>query len=174
MLRYGCESRPSRPVPFAGSLRSSHWSGVSAAKGLGLAEHLSVAGLLDPAAERPFGDAQIAGHLGDGATAAHQRHCIVLKLPVVAATGSAAVHGCHCVLHSPARKTEESSGLYLIYSRRGANNDHVFRNRAPLFIARVDPERPCVLRATEQILMPETGLDLAAGFAPADVGPGET
>ena len=25
--------------------------------------------------------------------------------------------------------------LYLIYTRRGANNDHVFRNRAPIFIA---------------------------------------
>ncbi|HEY6169226.1 MAG TPA: formylglycine-generating enzyme family protein, partial [Verrucomicrobiae bacterium] len=64
--------------------------------------------------------------------------------------------------------------LYLIYSRRGANNDHVFRNRAPLFIARVDPERLCVLRDTEQILMPETGLDLAGGFAPVDVSADET
>jgi hypothetical protein len=67
-----------------------------------------------------------------------------------------------------------SDALYLIYSRRGANNDHVFRNRAPLFIARVDPERLCVLRATEHILMPETGLDLAGGFAPVNVSPTET
>ncbi|MDB6140569.1 MAG: sialidase, partial [Verrucomicrobiaceae bacterium] len=61
-----------------------------------------------------------------------------------------------------------SGGLYLIYTRRGANNDHVFRNRAPLFIARVDPERLCVLRATEQVLMPENGLDLGAGFGTMD------
>jgi len=67
-----------------------------------------------------------------------------------------------------------SDGLYLIYSRRGANNDHVFRNRAPIFIARVDREKLQVLRATEQILMPETGVDLTGGFAPVDVGESET
>ncbi len=67
-----------------------------------------------------------------------------------------------------------NNDLYLVYSRRGANNDHVFRNRAPLFIARIDPERLWVLRATEQILMPETGVDLAGGFAPVDVSATET
>lgn len=50
--------------------------------------------------------------------------------------------------------------LYLIYTRRGANNDHVFRNRAPLFIANVDKRRLCVIRATEQILVPERGAGL--------------
>jgi hypothetical protein len=64
--------------------------------------------------------------------------------------------------------------LYLIYTRRGANNDHVFRHRAPIFIAEVDPERLCVLRATEQVLIPETGLDLGGGFAPVDVSANET
>ncbi len=64
--------------------------------------------------------------------------------------------------------------LYLSYTRRGANNDHVFRNRAPLFIAEVDPERLCVLRATEQILLPETGVDLSGGFGILDVNPRET
>ena len=64
--------------------------------------------------------------------------------------------------------------LYLIYTRRSANNDHVFRNRAPIFIARVDPERLCVLRATEQVLLPETGVDLGGGFAPLDVSASET
>jgi hypothetical protein len=64
--------------------------------------------------------------------------------------------------------------LYLSYTRRGANNDHVFRNRAPLFIAEVDPERLCILRATEQILLPETGVDLSGGFGILDVTPNET
>lgn len=50
--------------------------------------------------------------------------------------------------------------LYLVYTRRGANNDHVFRHRAPLFIARVDPDRLCVVRATEQVLIPERGARL--------------
>jgi hypothetical protein len=67
-----------------------------------------------------------------------------------------------------------SDGLYLVYTRRGANNDHVFRHRAPLFIGRVDPARLCVLRATEQVLMPETGLDLAGGFGVVEVSPQET
>ncbi|MCC6155068.1 MAG: exo-alpha-sialidase, partial [Candidatus Hydrogenedentes bacterium] len=48
-------------------------------------------------------------------------------------------------------------GLFLIYTRRGANNDNVFRNRAPLFMAQVDPEKLVVIRATERILMPNTG-----------------
>jgi hypothetical protein len=64
--------------------------------------------------------------------------------------------------------------LYLIYPRRGANNDHVMRNRAPLFIARVDTEELRVLRSTEQVLLPETGLDLAGGFGVVDYGPKET
>lgn len=65
-------------------------------------------------------------------------------------------------------------GLYLIYSRKDAGNGHVFRNRAPLFMARVDPEQLHVLRSTERILMPESGLDLAGGFAPVEVSTRET
>jgi hypothetical protein len=34
--------------------------------------------------------------------------------------------------------THQRSRLYLVYTRRGANNDHVFRHRAPLFMAEVD------------------------------------
>lgn len=48
-------------------------------------------------------------------------------------------------------------GLYLVYTRKGANNDHIIRHRAPLFIARVDTEKRCVIRATEQVLIPERG-----------------
>jgi lysophospholipase L1-like esterase len=48
-------------------------------------------------------------------------------------------------------------GLFLVYTRRGANNDHIIRHRAPLFIGRVDPERLCVIRATERVLIPERG-----------------
>ncbi|MGV3663635.1 MAG: exo-alpha-sialidase [Prosthecobacter sp.] len=64
--------------------------------------------------------------------------------------------------------------LWLIYTRRGASNDHVFRHRAPIFIAQVDPRRLCVLRATEQVLMPETGVDLGGGFAALNVNSAET
>jgi hypothetical protein len=50
--------------------------------------------------------------------------------------------------------------LFLTYTRRGANNDEIFRHRAPLFIAQVDPEKLCVIRATERILMPNRGATL--------------
>lgn len=53
-----------------------------------------------------------------------------------------------------------SDGLFLVYTRKGANNDHVFRHRAPLFIARVDSERMVVIRETERILVPERGARL--------------
>jgi hypothetical protein len=64
--------------------------------------------------------------------------------------------------------------LYLLYTRRGANNNHVMRHRAPLFIAQVDPEKLHVLRATEQIVFPEENADLGAGFDILDVSPHET
>jgi hypothetical protein len=52
---------------------------------------------------------------------------------------------------------QHSDGLFLVYTRRGANNDHVFRHRAPLFMAQVDPEKSVVLRETERELMPNRG-----------------
>jgi hypothetical protein len=66
-----------------------------------------------------------------------------------------------------------SDGLFLIYTRRGANNDHVFRHRAPLFMAQVDPERLCIIRETEQVLIPERGARLG-NFGVCDVSKEET
>jgi len=53
-----------------------------------------------------------------------------------------------------------SDGLFLSYTRRGANNDHIARNRAPLFVAQVDPVKLNVIRTTERVLMPERGVML--------------
>ena len=53
-----------------------------------------------------------------------------------------------------------NEGLFLIYTRRGANNDHVIRHRAPVFMAQVDPRRLVVLRDTEVIVVPERGATL--------------
>lgn len=66
-----------------------------------------------------------------------------------------------------------SKGLYLVYTRRGADNDHVFRHRAPLFMAKVDPEKLVVLRDTEQILVPERGARLG-NFGVTEVSDSET
>lgn len=64
-------------------------------------------------------------------------------------------------------------GLFLVYTRRGADNDHVFRHRAPLFIAQVDPARLCVVRDTERILVPERGARLG-NFGVVRVSDAET
>jgi len=64
-------------------------------------------------------------------------------------------------------------GLLLVYTRRGLNNDHVFRHRAPLLIAQVDRARLCVLRATERVLVPERGARLG-NFGVTEVSARET
>ncbi len=45
--------------------------------------------------------------------------------------------------------------LFLVYTRRGVNNDHIMRHRAPLFVAEVDVDKLHVIRSTEQIIVPE-------------------
>lgn len=66
-----------------------------------------------------------------------------------------------------------SEGLFLVYTRRGAKNDHVFRHRAPLFMAQVDPEKLRVIRDTERILIPERGARLG-NFGVTNVSENET
>lgn len=67
------------------------------------------------------------------------------------------------------------AGLFLAYTRRGANNDNMARarHRAPLFLAQIDPERLVVLRATEREIVPNKGAQLG-NFAVVDVGERET
>lgn len=62
--------------------------------------------------------------------------------------------------------------LYLVYTRRGADNDHVMRHRAPIFIAKVDTDRLCVVRDTEQIVVPQRGARLG-NFGIAQVNDNE-
>ena len=64
-------------------------------------------------------------------------------------------------------------GLWLVYTRRGAGNDHVFRHRAPLFIAKVDLDKLHVIRATEQIVVPEKGARLG-NFGITEISDNET
>jgi len=64
-------------------------------------------------------------------------------------------------------------GLFLTYTRRGADNDNVARHRAPLFIAQIDPVQLVVVRATEKILAPNKGAQLG-NFAVVDVNERET
>ena len=50
--------------------------------------------------------------------------------------------------------------LYLVYTRKDGKNDHVFRNRAPLYAAQVDAENLTLLRDTEWVVIPERGARL--------------
>ena len=60
-----------------------------------------------------------------------------------------------------------------MYTRRGAGNDQVIRHRAALFIARADPDRPCVLRVTERELVPNPDAQLG-NFGAANASPEES
>ncbi|MBX7168861.1 MAG: hypothetical protein K1X74_21170 [Pirellulales bacterium] len=66
-----------------------------------------------------------------------------------------------------------SGGLFLVYTRRGANNDHIIRNRAPLFMAPIEPETLQVVRASEQIVIPERGGELG-NFGATAISPAES
>jgi len=67
-----------------------------------------------------------------------------------------------------------SDRLLLTYTRVGANNDHVFRNRAPIFLAEVDPAQLQVIRSTERIIIPERGAGLGNAFGVTEVSANET
>ena len=49
---------------------------------------------------------------------------------------------------------------YLVYTRKGVNNDHVFRHRAPLLMAEIDVLNECIKKMTEIIVVPERGARL--------------
>ena len=66
-----------------------------------------------------------------------------------------------------------SGGLFLVYTRRGAANDHIFRHRAPLFMARVDPDRKVVVRSTERVLLADRGVPMG-NFGANNITPDET
>jgi hypothetical protein len=50
-----------------------------------------------------------------------------------------------------------SDALYLVYTRKADKNINVFRWRAPLYLARVDTERLCLMKATERVVFPLVG-----------------
>lgn len=64
-------------------------------------------------------------------------------------------------------------GLFLVYTRKGADNDHIMRHRAPLFIGQVNPDTLQVVRATERILIPENHATLGNSGV-CVIGPNES
>lgn len=127
-------------------------------------------GLYEPSITK-FGDRffltlrnDLAGYVTSGSDGLHFEEPIIWKFDDGEELGNYNTQQ-HWVTHS--------DGLFLVYTRRGADNDHVFRHRAPLFIAQVDPERLYVLRETERVLVPEQGARLG-NFGVVDINPDET
>ncbi|MEY4395309.1 MAG: hypothetical protein RL595_2558, partial [Planctomycetota bacterium] len=50
-----------------------------------------------------------------------------------------------------------SDALHLVYTRKDSSNVNVVRWRAPLFIAQVDLQKLCLIKATEKVVLPITG-----------------
>lgn len=46
-----------------------------------------------------------------------------------------------------------SHGLFLIYTRKGETNNHIFRHRAPLYMAQVDTKKLKIMQSTEKVIM---------------------
>lgn len=66
-----------------------------------------------------------------------------------------------------------SDGLFLVYTRKGADNDHIPRSRAPLFMAYVDEERLQVIKETERLLIPQRGV-MMGNFGVSSIDKNET
>jgi hypothetical protein len=50
-----------------------------------------------------------------------------------------------------------SDGLFLVYTRKDRTNANVLRWRSPLWMAKVDPEKLCLIRSSEQVVLPLVG-----------------
>ncbi len=66
---------------------------------------------------------------------------------------------------------ENNGKIYLVYTRSGANNDHVFRHRAPLFVAEVDKQTLLVRRSTERAITANRGARMG-NFGCIEIKPG--
>lgn len=70
--------------------------------------------------------------------------------------------------------TTHSDGMYLVYTRRGLNNDDVMRNRAPIVMGKVDPETLRVIRSTERVIIPKVGNSRMGNFGVSNISAEET
>ncbi len=50
-----------------------------------------------------------------------------------------------------------SDGLFLVYTRRDESNENVMRWRSPLWVAQVDTDKRCLIKSSEQVVLPLVG-----------------
>ena len=75
-----------------------------------------------------------------------------------------------------------SDGLFLVYTRKDASDTNVIRWRSPLWVAQVDVENRCLIKSTEQIVLPLVGdgvaepdqVALMGNFDVTNVSPNES
>ncbi|QDS98822.1 hypothetical protein HG15A2_21070 [Adhaeretor mobilis] len=67
-----------------------------------------------------------------------------------------------------------SQALFLVYTRRAADNGDVMRHRAPLYMAQIDPKMHRLLRATERIVVPKEGSAAMGNFGVSAITPQES
>lgn len=75
-----------------------------------------------------------------------------------------------------------SDALFLVYTRKDPTNVNVMRWRSPLWLAQVDPQRLCLLRATERVVLPLVGdgvkdpdrVAIMGNFHPVNASPDES
>ncbi len=65
-----------------------------------------------------------------------------------------------------------SDALFLVYTRRGLDNDEIMRHRAPLVMAQIDPKTKRVIRATERVIVPKQGTAETGNFGVCNITPG--
>ena len=64
-------------------------------------------------------------------------------------------------------------GLFLVYARITEMNKDVFRHRAPLYVAQIDPDKVCLIQSTESTVLGNRGFPLG-NFNVHDVSSQET
>lgn len=50
-----------------------------------------------------------------------------------------------------------SDGLFLVYTRQDVSNEKVMRWRSPLWVAQVDTDKRCLIKSSEQVVLPLVG-----------------
>ena len=75
-----------------------------------------------------------------------------------------------------------SDALFLVYTRKDSSNENVIRWRSPLWLAKVDTEKRCLIKSTERIVLPMVGdgvnepdkVALMGNFDVTNVSPNES
>ena len=72
------------------------------------------------------------------------------------------------------RWIRHQGALFLVYTRANGSNNHVMRNRAPLYMAQFDEEKKCLIKETEIELVPNRGASVGTMIGVCEVSSNES